>query len=268
METLIAMAILVVFGYMIGSVKIINQGYEGIVERLGRYQRTLKPGLNFVVPLLDTVLVENTREQILDIPPQSVITKDNVTFTVDAVLYWKILVVERAYYEIDDVENALKNLVLTTLRSEIGKMDLKDTFASREKINDEMRKQLDEAVEPWGVKIIRVEVQEIKLSDELRRALEAEKTAESERKAKISQAQGVVESIQLISEALQKQTNTQQVLKYLLAQDYVKSNVELGKSDNSKIIFMDPQKFNEAITHLIGMVELEDQGGGTGNREV
>jgi regulator of protease activity HflC (stomatin/prohibitin superfamily) len=268
METLIAMAILVVFGYMIGSVKIINQGYEGIVERLGRYQRTLKPGLNFVVPLLDTVLVENTREQILDIPPQSVITKDNVTFTVDAVLYWKILVVERAYYEIDDVENALKNLVLTTLRSEIGKMDLKDTFASREKINDEMRKQLDEAVEPWGVKIIRVEVQEIKLSDELRRALEAEKTAESERKAKISQAQGVVESIQLISEALQKQTNTQQVLKYLLAQDYVKSNVELGKSDNSKIIFMDPQKLNEAITHLIGMVELEDQGGGTGNREV
>ncbi|MGC8711729.1 MAG: SPFH domain-containing protein, partial [Leptodesmis sp.] len=191
METLIAMATLVVFGYMIGSVKIINQGYEGIVERLGRYQRTLKPGLNFVVPLLDTVLVENTREQILDIPPQSVITKDNVTFTVDAVLYWKILVVERAYYEIDNVENALKNLVLTTLRSEIGKMDLKDTFASREKINDEMRKQLDEAVEPWGVKIIRVEVQEIKLSDELRRALEAEKTAESERKAKISQAQGV-----------------------------------------------------------------------------
>lgn len=267
METLIAIATLVVFGYMIGSVKIINQGYEGIVERLGRYQRTLKPGLNFVVPLLDTVLVENTREQILDIPPQSVITKDNVTFTVDAVLYWKILVVERAYYEIDNVENALKNLVLTTLRSEIGKMDLKDTFASREKINDEMRKQLDEAVEPWGVKIIRVEVQEIKLSDELRRALEAEKTAESERKAKISQAQGVVESIQLISEALQKQTNTQQVLKYLLAQDYVKSNVELGKSDNSKIIFMDPQKLNEAITHLIGMVELEDQGGGTGNRE-
>ncbi|MGC8714650.1 MAG: hypothetical protein ACP5RH_19880, partial [Leptodesmis sp.] len=78
----------------------------------------------------------------------------------------------------------------------------------------------------------------------------------------------VVESIQLISEALQKQTNTQQVLKYLLAQDYVKSNVELGKSDNSKIIFMDPQKLNEAITHLIGMVELEDQGGGTSNREV
>jgi regulator of protease activity HflC (stomatin/prohibitin superfamily) len=258
MESLIAMATLVVLGYMIGSVKIINQGYEGIVERLGRYQRTLKPGLNFVVPLLDTVLVENTREQILDIPPQSVITKDNVTFTVDAVLYWRILVVERAYYEIDNVENALKNLVLTTLRSEIGKMDLKDTFASRDKINDEMRKQLDEAVEPWGVKIVRVEVQEIKLSDELRRALEAEKTAESERKAKLSQAQGVVESIKLISEALQKQTNTNQVLKYLLAQDYVRSNVELGKSDNSKIIFLDPKSLDEAVTNLIGIEEIQD----------
>ncbi len=257
MESLIAMAALVVIGYMIGSVKIINQGYEGIVERLGRHQRTLKPGLNFVVPLLDTVLVENTREQILDVPPQSVITKDNVTFEVDAVLFWKILDVEKAYYAIDNLEDGLRNLVLTTLRSEIGKMELKQTFSSREEINRALLKQLDQATESWGVKVIRVEVQEIKLSNELRRSLEAEQTAESERKAKLSQAQGVVESIERIAKALKEQQNSDQVLRYLLAQDYVRSNVELGKSDNSKIIFMDPKALDEAVTNLIGIQEIE-----------
>lgn len=257
MESLIAMAALVVIGYMIGSIKIINQGYEGIVERLGRYQRTLKPGLNFVVPLLDAVLVENTREQILDVKPQSVITKDNVTFEVDAVLFWRILDVEKAYYAIDSLEEGLRNLVLTTLRSEIGKMELKQTFSSRDEINRALLKQLDQATESWGVKVIRVEVQEIKLSDELRRALEAEQTAQANRRAKIFEAEGVEESIGKIANALKKQENSNQVLRYLLAQDYVKSNVDISKSNNSKIIFMDPRALDEAVTNLIGIQEIE-----------
>ena len=254
------MAALVVIGYMIGSIKIINQGYEGIVERLGRHQRTLKPGLNFVIPLLDTVLVENTREQILDVPPQSVITKDNVTFEVDAVLFWKILDVEKSYYAIDNLEGGLRNLVLTTLRSEIGKMELKQTFSSREEINRALLKQLDQATASWGVKVIRVEVQEIKLSDELRRALEAEQTAQANRRAKIFEAERVEESIGKIANALKKQDNSNQVLRYLLAQDYVKSNFELSKSDNSKIIFIDPRALDEAITNLIGIQEIEGPG--------
>jgi regulator of protease activity HflC (stomatin/prohibitin superfamily) len=258
MESLIAMATLVVIGYMIGSVKVINQGYEGIVERLGRHQRTLKPGLNFVIPLLDTVLVENTREQILDVPPQSVITKDNVTFEVDAVLFWKILDVEKAYYAIENLEEGLMNLVLTTLRSEIGKMELKQTFSSRDEINQSLLRQLDKATADWGVKVIRVEVQEITLSEELRKALEAEQTAQAFRRAKIFEAEGVEESIGKIAKALQHQQNSDQVIRFLLAQDYVKSNVELSKSDNSKIIFMDPRALDEAITNLIGIEEVED----------
>jgi regulator of protease activity HflC (stomatin/prohibitin superfamily) len=263
MEPLIAIAALAVIGYTIGSVKIIPQGDEGIVERLGRYQRTLKPGLNFVIPLLDMVLTLDTREQILDVVPQSVITKDNVTIKVDAVLFWKILDVEKAYYEISDVQKGLENLVLTTLRSEIGKMELKRTFSSREEINKSLLKQLDQATATWGVKVIRVEIQDIELSDELRRSLEAEQTAEAEKRAKLYQAEGVVESIGLISTALQQQANTKHVLKYLLAQDYVKSNVELGKSGNSKIIFMDPKSLDEAITNLIGIEEIEDFRGGS-----
>lgn len=257
MESLIAIAALAILGYMVGSVKVINQGYEGLVERLGRYQRTLKPGLNFVVPLLDTVLVETTREQLLDIEPQSAITRDNVTITVNAVVFWKILNVEKAYYEIEDLEEALKNLALTTLRSEIGQMDLRETVSSRNKINQALLKELDNATEPWGVKVIRVEVQEIKLSPTLEKSLETERAAESERRAQISKTEGMVESIRRISKALKEdKENTAPILRYLLAQQYVEANYELGKSDNSKILFMNPQDLTEAISNMIGTEDL------------
>jgi regulator of protease activity HflC (stomatin/prohibitin superfamily) len=254
--SLIAIGFLAVIGYMVGSVKVINQGYEGLVERLGRYERTLKPGLNFVVPLLDTVLVETTREQLLDIEPQSAITRDNVTITVTAVLYWKILDVQKAYYAIENLEDALRSLVLTTLRSEIGQMDLRETVSSRNKINQALLKELDHATEPWGVKVIRVEVQEIKLSATLEKSLETERAAESERRAQISKTEGMVESIRRISKAIKEdKENTPPILRYLLAQQYVESNTEISKSDNSKIVFMDPKNLTEAISDLIGIDE-------------
>ncbi len=250
MESIIAIATLAIIGYMVGSVKVINQGYEGIVERLGRYQRTLKPGLNFVVPLLDTVLVETTREQLLDIEPQSAITKDNVTIIVNAVMYWKIISVELAYYEVENLEAALSNLVLTTLRSEIGQMDLRQTVSSRNEINKAILEALKEATKSWGVEVTRVEVQEITLSEELRRALEAERTAESKRRAALSEAEATVESIRRISRALDEK-NAGDVLRYLVAQDYVEANHKLGASNNAKIVFMDPKALTEAINHLM-----------------
>ncbi|NJP09001.1 MAG: paraslipin [Leptolyngbyaceae cyanobacterium RU_5_1] len=252
MESLIAVAALVVIGYTIGSVKIINQGFEGIVERLGRYQRTLKPGLNFVVPLLDAVLVETTREQLLEIEPQSVITRDSLTIMVDAVLFWKILDVQKAYYSIENLEESLRNLVLTTLRAQVGQMNLQETVSSQSKINQALLKELDKATEPWGVKVIRVEVQEIKVSEELRRAMEGERIAETNRQAAVLETKATVESIERISKALQAQPNANAVMRYLLTQRYVEANYELGKSDNSKIIFMDPKALTEAITDLIG----------------
>lgn len=260
MESLIAIATLAIIGYMVGSVKVINQGYEGIVERLGRYQRTLRPGLNFVVPLLDTVLVETTREQLLDIEPQSAITKDNVTIIVNAVMYWKIVSVEQAYYEVENLEEALSNMVLTTLRSEIGQMDLRETVSSRTEINKAILRELKQATESWGVEVTRVEVQEITLSEELRRALEAERTAESKRRAALSEAEATVESIRRISRALDEK-NAGDVLRYLVAQDYVEANQKLGASSNAKIIFMDPKALNEAIDNL--MATDDNYGGGS-----
>jgi regulator of protease activity HflC (stomatin/prohibitin superfamily) len=267
MESLIAVAALAIIGYMVGSVKVINQGHEGIVERLGRYQRSLKPGLNFVVPMLDTVLVESTREQILDLEPQSAITRDNVTIMIDAVMFWKILDVEKAYYAIENLEEALKNLVLTTLQSEIGQMDLRETVSSRNKINQALLRALDSATETWGVKVIRVEVQEIKLSDNLRDSLEKERVAESTRRASVSEAEATVESIQRISRALQSQPNAHMVIRYLIAQKYIDANHKLGESGNSKIIFMDPKALSETVGELIGADPTEGLADSTGESE-
>ena len=261
MESLIAAMTLVVIGYIAGSIKIINQGNEGIVERLGQYRRTLKPGLNFVIPVVDTVLVETTREQLLDIAPQSAITRDSVPLTVDAIMYWKILDVQKAYYGVEDLEEALRNLVVTTLRSEIGQMELRETVSSRGKINQALLHQLDEATESWGVKVMRVEVQEIKPSQAMLESLELERTAEIKRKAAISETEGTVESIQRISRALQSQTNAKAVLQYLIASRYVDANQKLSESSNSKIIFMDPSKLSEAVQNLISEGDVE---GGNG----
>ncbi|MBW4691765.1 MAG: paraslipin [Lyngbya sp. HA4199-MV5] len=265
MESLIAALVLATVGYIAGSVKIINEGNEGLVERLGQYRRSLKPGLNFVIPVFDTVLVESTREQILDIDPQQTITRDNVPLTVDAVMFWKILDVQKAYYGVEDLESALTNLVVTALRGEIGQMDLRETVSGRNKINQTLLHQLDEATESWGVKIMRVEVQELAPSKTILESLELERSAESRRKATMSETEGMVESIRRISLALQNQPNSQAVLQYLIAQKYVDANVKLSESDNSKIIFMDPKALNETLGELISTDQTETGLNGNGS---
>jgi regulator of protease activity HflC (stomatin/prohibitin superfamily) len=263
MQSILAALALLIIGYTVGSVKIINQGNEALVERLGRYHRKLMPGLNFIVPLLDTIVWEDTtREQVLDIDPQEAITKDNITLLVDAVMYWRILELQQTYYAVEDISKALMNLVITSLRSEIGRMELEQTYASRSQINQILLQQLDEATATWGVKVTRIEVQNITLPETVRESLELERAAESkkraaileaegEKQAAISEAEGTVQSIELISNALKSQNNTHAVLQYLVAQKYVDANYRLGQSNNSKIIFMDPKALTEAMSELI-----------------
>lgn len=279
MESILAALALVIVGGTIGSVKIINQGNEALVERLGRYHRKLAPGLNFIVPFLDSIVLEDTiREQVLDIEPQSAITKDNVSLMVDAVVFWRILDLEKAFYAIEDIELAIKNLVLTTLRSEIGQMGLEDTFASRGKVNQALLDQLDEATAPWGVKVTRVEVQDIEPartvleSMELQRAAEIKRRAavleaEGEQEATIRRAEGTVKSMQLLSEALQQQPNRREILQFIMAQKYVDANQKLGESPNSKIIFMDPKALTEAMEALMepGSPDVGNLGNSSGN---
>jgi regulator of protease activity HflC (stomatin/prohibitin superfamily) len=257
-------AILTILGATVGSTRRISEGNEALVERLGRYHRKLKPGLNFgIIPFVDEVVTEGSiKERILDIPPNDATTKDNIRVKVDAVIFWKILELQQAYYEIQDIENAISNLVVTTLRSVIGQMDLEETNSSRNKIIRSLAENLDEATEPWGVKITRVEIQDIEAPEAIKISLERERSAISERRALESQAAGkrqaakeeaeaIASSVQRIAEALRDNPNSQHILKYLIAQNYVDANLKLGQSNNSKIVFMDPKALTEGVTELI-----------------
>ncbi|MEM0979116.1 MAG: SPFH domain-containing protein [Cyanobacteria bacterium P01_H01_bin.58] len=261
--SIFAILALVVIGYTVGSVRIVNQGNQALVERLGRYHRKLRPGLNFVVPFLDTIVWEESmRERLLDVPPQAAITRDNVALDVDAVVYWKILDLERTYYEVEDIQGAIRELVITTLRSEIGKLELEQTFSSRDGLNQALLDQLDEATEPWGVKVTRVEVQSINPPESVLESMQQQQAAELKRRAtvleaagdqeaSVKRAQGTVDSIQLLAEALKGRPDAQEILKFLIAQQYVEANQKLGESNNSKVLFMDPKFLTEGIMDLM-----------------
>jgi len=260
---IIGILALIIIGYSVGSVRIVNQGTEALVERLGRYHRKLKPGMNFIVPVLDyVVLRDSVREQVLDVEPQGAITRDNVSLKVDAVVYWRILELELTYYAIENVEQAITELVTTTLRSEIGKMEFEKTFSSRDEINRALLSQLDEATEPWGVKVTRVEVQEIIPPEDVRNSMQLQQAAElksratvleaeGDEKATIMRAQATVKSMQMLSQALQDHGNTSEILKYLLAERYVEASEKLGGSENSKVLFMDPKFLSEGLLDLM-----------------
>lgn len=250
--SILAPMILVIIGYTIGSTKIVNEGNQALVERLGRYHKKLDPGLNYIIPFIDRIAVEDTvREQVLDIPPQQAITKDNISLEVDAVVLWRVMDLKEAYYAVEDVELAIQNLVTTTLRSMIGELDLSDTYSSRADLNRKLLQQLDDATSGWGVKVTRVELQEIKPPKTILESLEQERAAQSQKQATISQAEGTVKSIQILSNALQSQSNSQQILQFLIAERYVDANQKLGESPNSKVVFMDPKALSEALTDLI-----------------
>ena len=264
--SIIALTVIIALIVSLVFVKIINQGNQALVERLGKYHKTLKPGINFIVPFLDIIVwEETTREQVLDIEPQEAITKDNVSLKVDAIVYWKILDLKKAYYEIENLVTAIDKLVLTTLRSEIGGMELKETFSNRKKINQVMLQDLDEATENWGVKVIRVEIQEIKPAQTVLDSLEKQRAAEIQKKAALEEADGISRYIKCVSEALQSEPNGREVLNFLLAQKYVDANYKLGDSPSSKLIFMDPKALNEAVAELMNYPNEQPKNKDLGN---
>ncbi|MBE9141324.1 SPFH/Band 7/PHB domain protein [Nodosilinea sp. LEGE 07088] len=211
--------IVLIFGGSIAasSVKIINQSDEALVETLGKYSgKKLTPGLNFLVPFLDKVVFKQTiRERVLDVPPQQCITRDNVSISVDAVVYWRIVDMEKAYYKVENLQSAMVNLVLTQIRAEMGQLELDQTFTARSEINEILLRELDISTDPWGVKVTRVELRDIVPSKavqdsmELQMAAERKKraavlTSEGEREAAVNSAKGRAESDILDAEARQK----------------------------------------------------------------
>ncbi len=177
------------------SLRIVQQGNSVLVERLGTFSRTLKPGVNIVVPLLEKeVSTQSLKERVLDVPPQDGITKDNVKISVDAVIYWQLVDHYKGHYAVLDMEGALMNLVLTQIRAEVGLMNLDQTFSARQEVNDRLLAELDDATDPWGIKVTRVELQDILPSPSVVESMEKQMTAERRKRATVLDSEGEKEA--------------------------------------------------------------------------
>jgi regulator of protease activity HflC (stomatin/prohibitin superfamily) len=263
MEPIVAI-VLVLIGYALGSAKLINEGNEALVERLGRYHRKLKPGLNFIVPLVDSIVMEDTtREQILDIKPQKVITKDNVYLEVDGVVSWRIMSMEKSFYKIDDIQVALANLATVELRANIADRTLTETISSRNEMNQSLLAVLNDTSTEWGVQILRVDIQSITPPESVQRSMAEQQaaqirkqaaitTAEGEREASIKRAEATKESIRILSDAITSKPETKEILKYLVAQEQLEASHRLGASTNAKVVFLNQGMSEGAIDQMIG----------------
>ncbi|MGE0152332.1 MAG: SPFH domain-containing protein [Reyranellaceae bacterium] len=288
--------VLVVVGlvFLYLTVKTVPQGENWTVETFGRYTRTLKPGLNIIVPIINRVGARmNMQENVLDIPSQKVITKDNAIVTVDAVAFYQIVDAAQAAYEVADLLEAMKNLALTNIRNVIGNMNLDDVLAKRNDVNDTLLAIIDQATNPWGVKVLRVELKDIQPPDDMVQAMARQMKAEREKRAVILEAEGVreasikraegekqaqileaegrreaafrdAEARERAGEAEAKATNMvaqavqgtgSQAVSYFLGQRYIDALAKIGAANNSKLVFM-PMDAVGVMGTIGGIMEL------------
>ncbi len=286
--------LLLVLVIVVSIVKTVPQGKEFTVERFGRFTRTLKPGLHFIVPFMDTVGYKmNMRERVLDVPNQDVITKDNATVSVDAVVFIQVMDAPRAAYEVDNLDFAIINLALTNVRTVVGSMDLDETLSKRDEINARLLSVIDAATNPWGVKVTRIEIRDLSppmdITEAMARQMKAERLkraeileaegakqsqilrAEGEKEAAIREAEGRKESAFLDAEAREREAQaeakaTQMVsdaiakgdvsaINYFLGQKYVEAFGQLAVSDQQKTVII-PAEFSNIIGTITGVGEL------------
>lgn len=196
MTLAIIIAALAVVGLavLVGAVKIVRPYQRGLVERLGRYRATKDPGLNLIIPFIETMQLVDMREQVVDVPPQEVITADNVVVSVDAVVYYEATDPQRLVYNVADFFTAITKLAQTNLRNLIGDLELDKALTSRDTINTQLREVLDDATDKWGVQVVRVEIQRIDPPPEVVSAMHAQMRAERDRRATVTESQGYREA--------------------------------------------------------------------------
>ena len=286
----VVLAVTLVFA----GVKSVTQGSEWTVERFGRYTRTLKPGLNFITPIFDRIGQKlNMMEQVLDVPSQEVITRDNAMVTVDGVVFYQVLDAAAAAYEVRRLEHAIINLTMTNVRTVMGSMDLDELLSQRDQINARLLQVIDAATNPWGVKVTRIEIKDIApprdLVDAMARQMKAEREkrasileAEGDRQSQILRAEGLKQSAILEAEgrreaafrdaeAREREAEAEakatesvsnaiaggnvQAINYFVAQRYVDALKALATADNQKVILM-PLEASNVIGAVAGIAEL------------
>ncbi len=287
---------------IIAGVKVVPQGSQWTVERFGRYTHTLHPGLGLIVPFLDRVGRKiSMMETVLDVPSQDVITKDNATVRCDGVVFFQVIDAPRAAYEVRNLLVAITNLALTNLRTVIGSMDLDEVLSKRDEINAHLLKIVDEATNPWGIKVTRIEIKDLMppkdITEAMARQLKADREkraeilqAEGEKQAAILRAQGQKESAILEAEgrreaafrdaeAREREAKAEakatevvsaavaggdiQAINYFVAQKYVKALEHMGSAQNSKVVFM-PLEASNVIGSIGGVAELAKEAFGKG----
>jgi len=234
---------LIFFGVIIltNAIRILREYERGVVFRLGRLIGEKGPGLILLIPLIDKMVKVSLRTVVLDIPPQDVITKDNVSIKVNAVVYFRVVHAAKAIVEVENYLFATSQLSQTTLRSILGQSELDDLLAQRDKINNQLQLIIDEHTEPWGIKVSNVEVKQIDLPPEMQRAMARQAEAERERRAKVVHAEGELQASQKLSEAaaIMGQNSIALQLRYL------QTMTEVGADKNSTIIFPFPMDLIE-----------------------
>ncbi|VAX04617.1 Protein QmcA (possibly involved in integral membrane quality control) [hydrothermal vent metagenome] len=276
------------------GVKVVTQGHRFTVERFGKFTRTLNPGLHIIVPIIDRIGNKvNVMEQVLDIKRQVIITKDNATATVDGVLYYQIMDAAKSSYEVNNLTYAIHNLGTTNLRTVMGSMDLDELLSKRDDINARLLSVIDEATNPWGVKVTRVEIKDIKPPADIEHAMARQMKAEREKRAVVLEAEGIkkaeieramgekqaaileaegrLEAAKRDAEARERLAEAEanatrmvseaiaagdlNAINYFVAQRYIESLEKIGVAENSKLVFM-PLEASGVIGAIGGVADL------------
>ncbi len=270
----------VLFVFAAAAIKIVRPFQRGIIEQLGRYKTTTDPGLKFIIPLVQTLIRVDMREQVVDVPPQEVITKDNVTVTVDAVIYYEPTDAQRLVYNVANFLMAITKLAQTNLRNVIGEMSLDQALTSRDNVNVALREVLDDATDKWGVRVVRVEIQRIDppadVMEAMHEQMKAERTrravvleADGAREAAITRAEGEKQAVILSSEAIKQQAilkaegEAQAIQAVADAERYRQLTVAEGEAEAVRKVYSaihegDPTPDLIAIKYLEALGEIAD----------
>ncbi|MEM7729666.1 MAG: SPFH domain-containing protein [Pseudomonadota bacterium] len=297
-QLLVLLLVGLVLFFVLRAVTVVRQGWEYTVESFGRYTKTLKPGLTFLVPFYQRVGHKvNMRERVIDVPSQDVITKDNAMVTADAVVFIQVLDPRKAAYEVNDLDHAIQNLCLTNVRTVVGSMDLDEVLSRRDEINARLLTVIDQATDTWGTKVTRIEIKDLSPPADITQAMNKQMKAEREKRAEILEAEGRKQSqilraegekesavreaegrreaAFLDAEAREREAQaeakaTQMVseaiaagdvnaINYFVAQDYVKAFEKLATAPNQKTLIV-PAELGSLAGTLAGVQKLIDSG--------